>query len=186
MSINSFIKRIIAIIVTYPKGIKPNGSEFSLCVKIVGKGKLYLSRVKVRSFVKIYISEQANIAIGENSDIGDNSVISACNNIQIGNHVLIGPHIYIADHNHKYTDIHSPIMYQGTTSNAKCSISIGDDTWICTNSVIVGNINIGKHCVIGANSVVTKDIPDYSVAAGVPAKIIKRYNLSSQKWENIK
>ena len=53
-------------------------------------------------------------------------------------------------------------------------VSIGDDTWIGTNVVIAGTVEIGKHCVIGANSVVTHDIPDYSVVAGCPAKVIKQ------------
>lgn len=53
-------------------------------------------------------------------------------------------------------------------------VSIGDDTWIGTNVVIAGTVEIGKHCVIGANSVVTHDIPDYSVVAGCPARVIKQ------------
>ena len=53
-------------------------------------------------------------------------------------------------------------------------VLIGDDTWIGTNVVIAGTVEIGKHCVIGANSVVTHDIPDYSVVAGCPAKVIKQ------------
>lgn len=52
-------------------------------------------------------------------------------------------------------------------------MSIGDGSYIGINTVIVGNVKIGKHCVIGANSVVTKDVPDYSVAVGIPARVIK-------------
>lgn len=55
-------------------------------------------------------------------------------------------------------------------------VSIGDGSYIGINAVIVGNVKIGKHCVIGANSVVTKDVPDYCVAVGSPAKVVKRYN----------
>ena len=65
------------------------------------------------------------------------------------------------------------------------SIVIGEDTWIGTKATIIGNIHIGKHCVIAANSVITKDIPDYSIAAGIPAKIIKRYNFKTNQWENL-
>lgn len=63
------------------------------------------------------------------------------------------------------------------------SVIISDGTWIGTNAVIVGNVKIGKNCVIGANSVVTKDIPDYCIAAGIPARIIKRYNIETHSWE---
>ena len=62
-------------------------------------------------------------------------------------------------------------------------VSIGDDTWIGTNVVIVGTVEIGKHCVIGANRVVTHDIPDYCVAAGSPCKVLKRYNMVTREWE---
>lgn len=64
-------------------------------------------------------------------------------------------------------------------------VSIGDDTWIGTNVVIAGTIKIGKHCVIGANSVVTTDIPDYCVAVGSPCRVIKKYNKSSGLWEKM-
>ena len=76
-------------------------------------------------------------------------------------------------------------MYQGVKIHEK-GIEIGDDSWIGINSVIVGNVRIGKHCVIGANSVVNKNIPDYSIAVGSPAKVIKRYNFEKKEWEHIK
>lgn len=61
-------------------------------------------------------------------------------------------------------------------------ITIGKDTWIGAHVSIIGNVSIGKHCVIAANSVVVKDIPDYSVAAGVPAKVIKKYSFEKEEW----
>jgi len=64
-------------------------------------------------------------------------------------------------------------------------VHIGEGTWLGTNVVIVGSISVGKQCVIGANSVVTKDIPDYSVAVGIPAKVIKRYDFEQQQWVKI-
>ena len=65
-------------------------------------------------------------------------------------------------------------------------VLIDDGTWLGTNVVVVGNVHIGKQCVIGANSVVTKDIPDYCVAAGSPAKVLKRYNFESKEWERFR
>ena len=63
-------------------------------------------------------------------------------------------------------------------------VTIGEDSWIGENVCICG-ASIGKHCVIGANSVVTKDIPDYCVAAGIPAKVIKKYNFEKNSWDRI-
>ena len=64
-------------------------------------------------------------------------------------------------------------------------VCIGDDTWLGTNTVIAGTVRIGRHCVIGANSVVTEDIPDFCVAAGNPCKVIKKYNSCTKSWERI-
>ena len=64
-------------------------------------------------------------------------------------------------------------------------MSIGDDSFIGINTVIVGNVSIGLHCVIGSNSVVTKSIPDFCVAVGAPAKIIRQYSNVTNKWERV-
>lgn len=107
--------------------------------------------------------------------------------IKIGNRVTLAQNVFIADYNHAYEDISRAIFSidgncQGLIRkasdyfNGHNGIEIKDDTWIGANAVIVGTVVIGKHVVIGANSVVTKDIPDYCVVAGTPAKIIKKYN----------
>lgn len=100
--------------------------------------------------------------------------------MSLGKCVLIGPNVYISDQNHTYSDISVPIMQQGYTT--KGPLSIGDNTWIGTHACIIGNITIGKGCVIGANSVVTKDVPDYSVVVGNPGKIVKQYDLQKCEW----
>lgn len=64
-------------------------------------------------------------------------------------------------------------------------VIIGEGSWLGTNVVVVGKVRIGKHCVIGANSVVTKDIPDYSVAVGIPAKVIKKYDFANEEWVKV-
>ncbi|NFR88446.1 methyltransferase domain-containing protein, partial [Clostridium botulinum] len=119
------------------------------------------------------------------TNIGRRSVISVSNKIVIGEKVLIAPNVYITDHGHEFNDINIPIMDQGinTISNR---VKIGDGTWIGINSSIIGNVSIGKNCVIGANSFVNTNIPDYSVAVGSPAKIIKMFNFISNKWEIIR
>lgn len=84
--------------------------------------------------------------------------------------------------------INKPIISQGALdikNNGHNTLKIGDGSWIGTHVAIIGDVHIGKNCVIGANSVVTKDIPDYSVAVGIPAKIIKQYNFTTNSWEKI-
>ena len=65
------------------------------------------------------------------------------------------------------------------------SINIEEDCWIGTNVCIVGNVTIGRHCVIGANSFVNQSIPDFSIAVGNPAKVVKKYNFITKLWEKV-
>ena len=80
--------------------------------------------------------------------------------------------MYITDCDHEYRNIKIPVIDQGIVQRGQ-KVSIGEGSYIGINTVIVGNVKIGKHCVIGANSVVTKDVPDYCVAVGSPARVIK-------------
>lgn len=92
--------------------------------------------------------------------------------MDIGEKVLLSPNIYITDCDHEYRKIDIPVIDQGIVQKGQ-AVSIGDGSYIGINTVIVGNVKIGKHCVIGANSVVTKDVHDYCVTVGSPAKVIK-------------
>ena len=134
----------------------------------------------------IVIRKNGKVEIGDGTDIGQSSRMDCEGHIRIGKEVLTGPNVYITDLNHEYRDVTRSVMKQGihfVPVNGRPNIDIGDGSWIGRNVVIVGNVLIGKHCVIGANTVVTKDIPDYSVVAGSPARIIKRYNQETQMWE---
>lgn len=93
--------------------------------------------------------------------------------------------MYITDCDHEYRNVAIPVIDQGIVQNGQ-KVSIGDGSYVGINAVIVGNVKIGKHCVIGANSVVTKDVPDYCVAVGSPAKVLKRYNSETQQWKSVK
>lgn len=88
-------------------------------------------------------------------------------------------------YNHEYRNIKLPVSKQGIMSQMDSKVIIGEGSWLGTNVVVVGKVRIGKHCVIGANSVVTKDIPDYSVAAGIPAKVIKKYDFEKEEWVRV-
>lgn len=103
--------------------------------------------------------------------------------MDIGEKVLLSPNVYITDCDHEYRNIDIPVIDQGITQKGQ-TVFIGDGSYIGINAVIVGNVKIGKHCVIGANSIVTRDIPDYCVAVGSPAKIIKKYEKNG--WSRFK
>ena len=94
----------------------------------------------------------------------------------------LAQNITISGLNHNYQDPNKTIISQGITTSP---IIIEDDVWIGANSVILACTRIGKHSLIGAGSVVTKNIPDYSVAVGNPAKIIKQYNFQKRVWEDL-
>jgi acetyltransferase-like isoleucine patch superfamily enzyme len=123
------------------------------------------------------------IIIGENCAMGDFSHIAAVRSIHIEKDVLIANKVYIADNAHSFEDITVPVMNQPVVF--KGTVRIGSGAWIGENVCIIA-ANIGKNSVIGANSVVTKDIPDYCVAVGSPAKVIKRFDLERKIWVNIK
>ena len=157
-----------------------------LDVKIVNSGGVILGdNVKVRPSSCLYTNSKSKIVMGNNVEVGNHSTISAKNCVTLADGVLTGPHVFIADHNHEYKNPSIHIYRQGVKANANDSVFIGEGTWLGTNVVVVGNVHIGKQSVIGANSVVTRDIPDYSVAAGIPAKVIKRYDFEKKEWVRV-
>ena len=150
------------------------------------KGKSYITledSVTVRPYAQIW-SGGGTVRIGRGSEVGERCRISIANSLKIGEKVLLSPNVYITDCDHEYHNIEVPVIDQGVVQKGQ-KVSIGEGSYIGINAVIVGNVKIGKHCVIGANSVVTNDIPDYSVAVGVPARVLKQYNRATKKWENV-
>ena len=138
--------------------------------------KTWLAAVPLNKDIK------ARLVIGSGCVIGHFNHIYATNEIIIEENVLIADKVYISDNLHEYENVHIPIIKQGIKQLNK--VIIGTGSWIGENVCIMG-CSIGKNCVIGANSVVTKDIPDYCVVVGAPAKIIKRYCLKTNTWEKI-
>lgn len=122
-----------------------------------------------------------NVIIGNNTMIGIGSVIIGP--VSIGNHVMLAQNIVVSGLNHGYED---PAIPPSLQKELKKQIVISDDVWIGANCVITAGITIGKHVVVGAGSVVTKSIPDYCVAVGNPAKIIKQYSFEEAVWKRVK
>jgi acetyltransferase-like isoleucine patch superfamily enzyme len=120
------------------------------------------------------------VLIGDDTLVGIGNVIIGP--VTIGNHVILAQNVVVSGLNHQYTDTTKPIKSQPVQTKL---IVIHDECWIGANSVITAGITIGKHAVIAAGSVVTKDIPAYAVAAGSPARVIKLYNHESGEWEKV-
>lgn len=119
-----------------------------------------------------------DVIIGDRTRIGLGNVIIGP--VVIGNDVMFAQNIVLSGLNHGYEDISlSPSVQPVSTAQ----ITVEDEVWIGANAVITAGVTIGKHSVIAAGSVVTKDIPPYSVAAGTPARVIKKYNAYTKQWE---
>lgn len=129
------------------------------------------------------IAYNPKIIIGEGTWIGKNCSIAAISKVQIGANVLFAGHVHITDHSHGYENILESVAKQPLTS--KGPVIIEDDCWLGFSSEILSGVHIGKHSIVAARAVVTKDVPPYSVVAGNPAKIIKRYDSASKKWVRV-
>lgn len=108
------------------------------------------------------------VSIGDNSGLGVNCLVHGP--LEIGENVMMGPDVVIFTHTHKYDRTDIPMCEQGS-SIAK--VTIGNDVWIGMRAIIMPGVTIGNGVIIGAGAVVTKDVPDFAVVGGVPAKIIR-------------
>ena len=108
------------------------------------------------------------IRVGDHSELGTRSMIQG--GVEIGSHVIMGPDVKIYARNHIIDDLHVPIALQGKTFH---TTRIGDDVWIGANVVILAGATVGSHSVIGAGAIVTRDVPDYAVVGGNPARVIR-------------
>jgi len=122
---------------------------------------------------------ECELIIEDGCVIGNFNHLYATNKIHIEMNVLTADKVYISDNSHSFEDISVLILKQPFIQ--KKAVRIGSGTWLGENVCIIG-ATIGKNCVIGANSVVTIDIPDFSVAVGSPARVIKRFCFERQKW----
>lgn len=119
-----------------------------------------------------------DVLIGDNSLVGVGSVVIGP--VQIGANVIIAQHVVLSGLNHDYQDIHTPIRQQPVTT---ALIVVEDDCWIGANSVVTAGVTIGRHSVVAGGSVVTRNVPPYSVVGGNPARILKHYNPQTNQWE---
>lgn len=129
------------------------------------------------------------LIIGKNCEIGDNVHIVAHEKVVIGDNCLMASKIFISDTSHgDYAGENqsSPNTPPNDRNLITKPVSIGNNVWIGENVCILPGVRVGSGCIIGANSVVTKDIPDNCIIAGAPAKLVKIYSANNDKWEREK
>jgi acetyltransferase-like isoleucine patch superfamily enzyme len=114
---------------------------------------------------------QARITIGGGTFLNLNVQVAAVELVEIGEHCMFANGCFVTDGNHRFDDPVKPVPWQGFTT--KGPTRIGDNVWCGANVVVTSGVTIGDRCVIGAGSVVTTDIPAYSIAAGAPAKVLR-------------
>lgn len=137
----------------------------------------YLRRYFVSSFINkcgkcLRVKRNADISmfieIGNNSELGTDCIIQS--NTFIGDYVIMGPGVKIYTKNHGFSNLNIPIAFQPIEEK---KVTIGNDVWLGANVIITPGVTIGNHVIVAAGAVVTKDISDYAMVGGVPAKIIK-------------
>ena len=121
-----------------------------------------------------------DVIIGKETRIGMGNVVIGP--VTIGNNVIFAQNIVMSGLNHSYENLNSPISKQRVTT---ACITVEDECWIGANVVLTAGVKVGKHSVIAAGAVVTKDIPSYSVAVGNPARVIKKYDFDKKEWVRV-
>ena len=159
-------------------------SEINSPLKLDGCRNIYIGNhvcIGYKSWLAAvpHTGKESKLIVSDLSTIGNFNHIYATRSIVIEESVLTADRVYISDNIHGYEDVSIPIKNQPIVQ--KGTVTIGSGSWIGENVSILG-ASIGKHCVIGANSVVTRNIPDYSVAIGSPARVIKRYDMDNNNW----
>jgi carbonic anhydrase/acetyltransferase-like protein (isoleucine patch superfamily) len=181
---NYISKRLFALV--HSSSFKRFGSKVSIVRPGIIEGEKYISigdNTVIQKDCWLLAYKQDGISpvldIEENVAVGRLVHIVSLRKVLIEENVLIADKVYISDNIHQYSDISTPIKDQDIYF--KGDVVIGRNSWIGENVSIIGSI-VGRHCVVGSNSVVTKDIMDYSVVAGVPAIYIKRFNVETNCW----
>lgn len=167
------------VYIKYPCTITKGGRD----VLTIGDESTILrdGRIQLYSYL---VNRDVKCNIGKHCYIGRRFTILGGGDVTLEDNVLIADDVMIDSKNHGINPAEStPYMDQPLCDIR--DVSIGEGTWIGTKVTILSGVTVGKRCVIGAGAVVTKDIPDYSIALGVPARVVKRFNFELGKWEQV-
>ena len=120
----------------------------------------------------VTVRGEARVRIGSGTFLNLNVMVAAVALVEIGDHCMFANGCFVTDGNHRYDDPSRPVTWQGFTT--KGPTRIGDNVWCGANVVITSGVTVGERAVIGANSVVTENLPAFSLAVGVPAKVLRK------------
>lgn len=147
------------------------------------------SGIEVGAFVKIgshavleaLVPERGvTLRIGDGAYIGHFPRITAVGEVVIGEEAMLADRVYVSDTGHIYEDVTQPIKRQGLRDGRR--VEIGRGAWLGIGSVVCGNVRIGENAVVGANAVVREDVPDFTVVAGNPARVVRHHDGERWHW----
>jgi acetyltransferase-like isoleucine patch superfamily enzyme len=148
---------------------------------IFGENVIIAPNAWIATYPKYYRHVYSpSLIVGARTQIGRYCCITCINSIKIGEDCLFSEYIYISDHTHGFVP-HVEILARQAL-HSKGPVVIGDSCFIGYRAVVLPGVTLGRNCVVGANSVVTRSFPDYSMVVGVPARLIKKFSLSENKW----
>lgn len=145
----------------------------------IGKN-VFIAENSFLAITKAENRENPSLKIGNGVCIGSGFMVACTDKVIIENDVLISDRVFISDHIHNYQDVSLPIIKQRLVP--KGTVLIKEGAFIGINCVIMPGVTIGKNSVVGASSVVLENIPDCCVVTGNPAKVIKKYDFSKNRW----
>jgi acetyltransferase-like isoleucine patch superfamily enzyme len=132
--------------------------------------------------VWITLPGSARVRIGQGTFLNMGVMVAAERLVEIGEHCMLANGCFVSDASHRYDDPEKPITWQGFDS--KGPTRIGDNCWLGANVVVTSGVTIGERCVIGANSVVTKDIEPFTIAAGSPARVLRKVEYAESRAQD--
>ncbi|MBI2283825.1 MAG: acyltransferase [Bacteroidetes bacterium] len=186
----NYVYRIISIIYYFFNSRKFKHLDFKTIirpsVRIEGKEFITISRgvvVQRHGWLLAMKNDEYDpeLVIGSGCAIGDFAHITCVRKVVLEDYVLLANRVYISDNQHGFSDIRKPIMHQPVSFTGE--VVLGKGCWIGENVCVMASV--GKNSIVAANAVVTTPIPDYCIAGGVPAKVLKRYNAVTETWERV-
>lgn len=185
-----FFKKVLKYVVNIPNKIvfhsfgstskKKRGVEYQNAKSIAIGERVVLQKNVFLQVLKDSPERKALLTILDGCLIGRNTQICCLNNIKIEENCIFAGNCFVSDTTHSYDNIDVPIIKAPLKELNQ--VVIGEGSWLGRNASVIG-CSIGKHCVVGNCSLVTKDIPDYCVVVGNPCRIVKRYNFETFQWE---
>ena len=179
MSVFGIFRRLTGPVVQafrrYRTGLKAEGLYIGKDVLVQGSGRVVVGKNTIigpnTTFTLNPIAQTPEIVLGEGVNLGKFNDLGCSERIVIEDFVITAPYVHITDRDHCFTDTETPVMHQPTRTRG--TVLIGRGSWIGFGAQIMSGVKIGRQCVVAAGAIVTKDVPDFTVVGGNPARVIK-------------